>query len=68
MFPGIAPIGRCCGLLKDRFGLSWQIVPSAMPAMMTAPDLPRVVPRVTRALLAMSRLDIASVERAYGGA
>lgn len=56
-----------CGWLKDRFGLSWQIVPSAMPQFMKDAD-PAKVARVTRAFLSMSKLDLAAIERAYHGA
>jgi predicted 3-demethylubiquinone-9 3-methyltransferase (glyoxalase superfamily) len=54
--------GRC-GWLEDRFGLSWQIVPSALPRLMSDPD-PRKVQRVTRAFLQMSKFDLAALERA----
>jgi predicted 3-demethylubiquinone-9 3-methyltransferase (glyoxalase superfamily) len=55
-----------CGWLKDKFGLSWQIVPSALPEMMRDPDSNKSQ-RVTRALMQMKRLDIAALQRAYGG-
>lgn len=58
--------GRC-GWLKDRFGVSWQVVPTALVEMLRDPD-PARVGRVTQALLAMSKLDIATLERAFGGA
>jgi predicted 3-demethylubiquinone-9 3-methyltransferase (glyoxalase superfamily) len=55
-----------CGWLKDRFGLSWQVVPSILPAMMTDPD-PAKVGRVTNAFLQMKKLDLAAIRRAYEG-
>lgn len=56
-----------CGWLKDRFGLSWQIVPSALGAMMTDPD-PERVARVTAAFMPMKKLDLAALEAAWRGA
>lgn len=55
-----------CGWLKDRFGLSWQIVPARMEELMQDPD-PVKVGRVTHAMLGMVKLDIAELERAYRG-
>lgn len=55
-----------CGWLKDRFGLSWQVVPSAIPRMLSDPDA-RKCARVMNAFMAMSKLDIAALERAYAG-
>lgn len=57
------PEAEQCGWLKDRFGVSWQIVPAAMEAMMADPDPARVA-RVTDAFLAMKKLDLAALERA----
>jgi predicted 3-demethylubiquinone-9 3-methyltransferase (glyoxalase superfamily) len=53
-----------CGWLKDRFGVSWQIVPTALGEMMQDPD-PEKVRRVTQAMLQMVKLDIAELRRAY---
>ncbi|MGA2548301.1 MAG: VOC family protein [Rectinemataceae bacterium] len=53
-----------CGWLEDRFGLSWQVVPSALPALMSGDDPARAL-RVTQAMLAMTKLDIAALKRAY---
>ena len=47
-----------CGWLKDRFGLSWQIVPKALPSLVAKS------PRVMQALMKMSKLDIAKLEQA----
>ena len=54
-----------CGWLKDRFGVSWQIVPSALPAMMAGPARAE---RVVQAFMPMAKLDLATIERAYRGA
>ena len=55
-----------CGWIKDRFGLSWQIVPSAFLRMMKDPDTAKVG-RVTGAMMGMSKLVIADLERAFEG-
>lgn len=55
-----------CGWLKDRFGLSWQVVPSALQVMMTDPDAKKSG-RVTAAFLQMKKFDLAALERAYAG-
>jgi predicted 3-demethylubiquinone-9 3-methyltransferase (glyoxalase superfamily) len=53
-----------CGWLKDRYGLSWQIVPTALAQMMKSPD-PQRAKRVAEALLKMVKLDIAQLKKAY---
>lgn len=53
-----------CGWLKDRFGLSWQIVPVALDVMMQDQD-PEKVRRVTQAMLQMQKLDIQALQDAY---
>ena len=55
-----------CGWLKDRFGLSWQIVPTALPQLIGGADADKAK-RVTEAMFQMRKLDIASLERAGGG-
>ena len=55
-----------CGWLKDRFGLSWQIVPRALGAMMTDSD-PERVARVVAAFMPMKKLDLAALETAFRG-
>ena len=55
-----------CGWLKDKFGLSWQVVPAAIPKMMTDPDAKKSA-RVMNAFMTMKKLDIAAIERAYDG-
>jgi predicted 3-demethylubiquinone-9 3-methyltransferase (glyoxalase superfamily) len=53
-----------CGWLKDRFGLSWQIVPSVLYEMLQDPD-PRKAERAMQAMLKMEKLDIATLKQAY---
>jgi predicted 3-demethylubiquinone-9 3-methyltransferase (glyoxalase superfamily) len=55
-----------CGWLQDRYGLSWQIVPTAFLGMITDPDQDRV-DQVTAAMYTMKKMDIAALERAYAG-
>lgn len=55
-----------CGWLKDKFGLSWQVVPTALAEMMTDPDR-RKSERVMKALLQMKKLELAALRRAYDG-
>ena len=55
-----------CGWLRDRYGLSWQIVPAAMGEMMSHPDRDRVR-RFTEAMLSMVKFDIAALSRAFYG-
>jgi predicted 3-demethylubiquinone-9 3-methyltransferase (glyoxalase superfamily) len=55
-----------CGWLKDRFGLSWQVFPAALPEMLSDPD-PAKAARTMRALLGMSKLDIARLSAAWRG-
>ncbi len=58
------PEAEQCGWLKDRYGLSWQIVPSAMDEMLRRGEKEQVA-RVTEAFLKMKKFDIAELERAY---
>ncbi len=55
-----------CGWLKDKFGLSWQVVPDILPKMMVDEDA-RKSERVMKAFLQMKKFDIAALERAYEG-
>ena len=55
---------QACGWLIDRYGLRWQIVPSALVTMMADPD-PVRSKRVSDAMLQMIKLDIAELEKAY---
>jgi predicted 3-demethylubiquinone-9 3-methyltransferase (glyoxalase superfamily) len=60
------PNAQQCGWLKDKFGLSWQVVPTVLPKLMAGPDAAKSQ-RVMKALLAMKKLDIAELERAARG-
>jgi predicted 3-demethylubiquinone-9 3-methyltransferase (glyoxalase superfamily) len=55
-----------CGWLKDRYGLSWQIIPTQLPELLGGPD-PAGRERAMKALLAMKKLDIEALRRAYEG-
>ena len=56
-----------CGWLKDKYGLSWQVVPKVLMEMMADRDTEKVG-RVMEAMLPMKKIDIAELERAYQGA
>ena len=56
-----------CGWLKDKYGVSWQVVPTALPQMLSDADYAKSE-RVMTALLQMKKLDIAALQRAYDGA
>ena len=53
-----------CGWLKDKFGLSWQIVPTALGKLLGDPD-PVKAQRVMQAMLQMRKIDVAGLQRAY---
>jgi predicted 3-demethylubiquinone-9 3-methyltransferase (glyoxalase superfamily) len=53
-----------CGWLKDKFGLSWQIVPTVLIEMLNDPD-PEKARRATEAMLQMKKIDIPTLEQAY---
>lgn len=55
-----------CGWLKDRFGLSWQIVPTVLPSLIGGDDA-EGAQRAMAAMLGMGKLDIAALEAAYRG-
>jgi predicted 3-demethylubiquinone-9 3-methyltransferase (glyoxalase superfamily) len=55
-----------CGWLKDRYGVSWQVIPKRFMEMMDDPDQEKVR-RATEAMLEMKKLDIAALEKAYAG-
>ena len=55
-----------CGWLKDKFGLSWQIVPTILESMTTDKD-PGKVERVTAAFLKMKKFDISALKKAFEG-
>lgn len=56
-----------CGWLDDRFGLSWQIIPTALMVLMSDPD-PEKAGRVAQALMRMQKIDIAGLKSAHAGA
>ena len=60
------PAAQQCGWLKDRFGLSWQVVPDRVTALLSDRD-PEKVRRAMAAVLNMKKIDIAEVERAAAG-
>jgi predicted 3-demethylubiquinone-9 3-methyltransferase (glyoxalase superfamily) len=61
------PEAEQCGWLKDRFGVSWQIVPTALDQLLSR-GTEQQVARVTQSFLQMKKFDIAELERAYAGA
>ena len=58
------PNAQQCGWLKDKFGLSWQIVPNVLGDLMTGSDAQE---RVMEALLQMKKLDIEALKKAHAG-
>jgi predicted 3-demethylubiquinone-9 3-methyltransferase (glyoxalase superfamily) len=60
------PKAEQCGWLKDRFGLSWQIVPTAMEEMLKDKDKIKIA-RVTEAFLKMKKFDIEELVKVYEG-
>jgi len=60
------PRAQQCGWLKDKYGLSWQVVPIAMIEMMASTDTARTQ-RVMTAMLKMKKLEIAELQRAFAG-
>jgi predicted 3-demethylubiquinone-9 3-methyltransferase (glyoxalase superfamily) len=61
------PNAQQCGWLKDRFGLSWQVVPEGMQEMLSDPSS-EAATRAMTALLQMKKLDLGELQRAYAGA
>ncbi len=55
-----------CGWLKDKFGLSWQVVPTVVPEMLQDEKSDKAPARV-RAIMQMKKIDIAALQRAYAG-
>ena len=60
------PRAEQCGWIKDKYGVSWQIVPAALAGMMRDQDTERLA-RVTQAFLKMKKLDLAALQRAFDG-
>ena len=55
-----------CGWLTDKFGLTWQIIPTALGRLMGDPD-PQKAGRVMKAMLQMNKIDVAALQKAYDG-
>lgn len=55
-----------CGWLKDRYGLSWQVVPDVLPKLLGGPDRARAA-RVMNAMMEMTKLDVAALQAAADG-
>ena len=55
-----------CGWLKDKYGLSWQVIPTVLIDMISDPD-PEKAKRATEAMLSMTKFDIAALQKAYAG-
>ena len=60
------PGAQQCGWLKDKFGLSWQIVPTALPDLISDPDAEKSG-RVMKAMLQMKKIDVETLRQAYEG-
>ncbi len=60
------PEAEACGWLKDKYGVSWQIIPSALVEMMSDPD-PEKSARAMKAMLQMKKIDIQALRKAYDG-
>jgi len=55
---------QVCGWLKDKFGVSWQVIPVVLPEMLTDPD-PKKSQPVMKAMLEMKKIDIETLQTAY---
>ena len=55
-----------CGWLKDRYGVSWQVVPKTMPRLLSDPDR-EAAGRVMQAMMTMKKIDIAALQTAFNG-
>jgi len=60
------PQAQQCGWLKDKFGLSWQVVPTVLQKMILDPDTAKSQ-RAFQAMLQMKKFDIAALQRAFAG-
>jgi predicted 3-demethylubiquinone-9 3-methyltransferase (glyoxalase superfamily) len=60
------PRAQQCGWLKDRFGVSWQVIPSVLPELLGGPDAAKSG-RAMNAMMGMKKLDIAALKKAYEG-
>jgi predicted 3-demethylubiquinone-9 3-methyltransferase (glyoxalase superfamily) len=55
-----------CGWLKDRYGVSWQVIPRQLPELLGGPD-PEGAARVMKAMMEMTKIDVAKLREAYEG-
>lgn len=55
-----------CGWLKDRYGVSWQVIPRQLPELLGGPD-PEGAARAMKAMLEMTKIDVAKLREAYEG-
>jgi predicted 3-demethylubiquinone-9 3-methyltransferase (glyoxalase superfamily) len=60
------PAAQQCGWLKDKYGLSWQVVPRVLPDLLDDPDRDKAG-RAMTAMMQMKKLDVAALQRAAGG-
>jgi len=60
------PEAEQCGWLRDKFGVTWQVVPTVLRELMSGPD-PEAAKRATAAMMQMKKLDIAALQKAYDG-
>jgi len=60
------PKAQQCGWVKDKYGVTWQVVPNILSQLLSDPDRERTS-RVTKALLQMKKLDVAALQKAYEG-
>jgi predicted 3-demethylubiquinone-9 3-methyltransferase (glyoxalase superfamily) len=64
--PGGDPKAQQCGWLKDKYAVSWQVIPKVLPDLIKDPNSAKSQ-RAMEALLKMKKFDIAELKRAYGG-
>jgi predicted 3-demethylubiquinone-9 3-methyltransferase (glyoxalase superfamily) len=55
-----------CGWLKDKYGVSWQVVPTVLTDLISGPDTEKAA-RASKAMFSMTKLDIAVIQQAYAG-
>lgn len=60
------PQSEQCGWLKDKFGLSWQIIPKQMGELLSSPDKEKAS-RATHVMMQMKKIDLAKLQKAYDG-
>ncbi|MBX4200814.1 VOC family protein [Candidatus Parcubacteria bacterium] len=58
------PASQQCGWLQDKFGFSWQVIPSRLPELLTGPDTVKSN-KALQAMLKMKKIDVAELEKAY---